>query len=473
MNHTDEKILELYVLEAAEVIGQKAEIEQHINICNGCRNLYEEIKSYYCEVNELVEERLQKNTQLITLRSLALKQSIFENRQLSQLPKTHPVRFALFLIRHPLASVMSLAAAIVLGVLFMFPTTGENDTNPDYARARDEFLRVYNKEGDVLWKKKIGIGYDIEQLQTHKHPGSQYYPDEYLKTVDVNGDGVREILAIFGMVQNRDDKNVIYCFNADGSERWRYKFNRSMTFGDEHFPDEYFFKQLLVGDYNNDNSIEIIAVINHQGWYPGVILNIDAHTGKLIGEYWHSGSINGIICKDLDKDGNAEIIATGENNAYDLASLIVLDTRYLSGHSPAPHKYTPQNIIKAIEKYYLLISRSELKKYATHKRNRTFSPRFTSEGSLIISNIEEYDNNYYSIFYTFDSTLICKKVEGEDKFVSLYNKFLADGKLTQKLDEQYFEELRKGVLYWNGEKFVDYSTQNKNYLSAIRQKHLP
>lgn len=473
MDHINESILELYVLEATEVFAQRGAIEQHINSCDGCRNLYEEINSYYLDVEQLTEERLQKNTQLITLRSLASKQSIFWNTALSQLQKTHPARFVLFVIRHPVTSVMSLAAAIVLGALFMLPTAGVKDTNPDYARAKNEFLRVYNKDGDELWKKKIGIEYDLEQLQTRQHPGSQYYLDEYLQTVDVDGDGINEILAVFGMVQKRDDKNAIYCFNADGSERWRYKFNRSMTFGDEHFPDQYFFKQFLVGDFDNDKSTEIVAVVNHEVWYPGVILKIDAYTGKLISEYWHSGSINGIITKDLNKDGYAEIIATTENNAYDLASLIVLDPRFLDGHSPALAPYTPKNIKKAIEKYYLLLSRSELKKYATHKRNKTFHPRFISEESFIVANVEEYENKYYTLFYTFDSTLVCKKVEGEDKFVALYNQFLAAGKLTQKLDETYFEKLKKGVLYWNGERFVDYPAMNKKYIAAIRQKHLP
>jgi hypothetical protein len=51
----------------------------------------------------------------------------------------------------------------------------------------------------------------------------------------------------------------------------------------------------------------------------------------------------------------------------------------------------------------------------------------------------------------------------------LHQKLEAEGKLTKKLDKQYYEDLRKRVLYWDGEKFVKEPTMNKNYLKAAHK----
>lgn len=470
MYHIDEKILELYVLEAAEVFEKRVEIEQHINMCIGCRNLYEEINSYYIEVGELEEERIKINTQLITMRNFTSPKSMSGYSTLSQIPKTYPAQVIFFIIRHPIASLMSLAAAFVFGVLFMMPKPAEQDTNPEYARAKDEFLVVYNKNGEVLWRKHIGIGYDLENLQKQE-PG--FYPDEYLQAVDVDEDGKKEIIATFGMLSEWQPKNAIYCYTSDGDERWTYRFNRQMTFGNNVFDDTYQFRNFLVEDFDRNGSFEIIAAINHGGWYPTAITKIDATEGKLLNEYWHSGSIHRLINRDLNNDGIEEIIATGENNGFNLASVFVLDPRNFQGHSPAPEEYTPKDISIGNEKYYLLINRTDLKKYASHKRNMARGIRFTPDGSLIVAVTEEIDLKQYTLLYIFSPTLQCLTVDGEDKFVTLHNKFVTEGKLTEKLDKKYYEDLRKGVQYWDGERFVNYQTTNKNYLALTHTKQLP
>lgn len=270
----------------------------------------------------------------------------------------------------------------------MMPKSPVKDINPEYARAKDEFLIVYNKIGDVLWRKHIGIGYDLEKLQKLVHP---FYPNEYLQTFDVNGDGKKEVIAIFGMMSGREPNNVIYCYDSEGNELWTYKFNRQMTFGNSVFDDTYQFAKFLVGDFDKNGSSEIIAVLYHGGWFPSAIIRIDASQGKLLSEYWHSGSIHKLMNRDLDSDGIEEIIASGENNSFNLASIVVLDPRNFQGHSPASEEYTPKDVLIGNEKYYLLINRTDLKKYASHPRNRAREMSFTSDGSLIVHVTEEID----------------------------------------------------------------------------------
>lgn len=67
------------------------------------------------------------------------------------------------------------------------------------------------------------------------------------------------------------------------------------------------------------------------------------------------------------------------------------------------------------------------------------------------------------LLHFFDNKMNCVKVSDDDKFTALHQKLEAEGKLTKKLDKQYYEDLRKSVLYWDGEKFLKEPTMNKNY----------
>jgi len=58
----------------------------------------------------------------------------------------------------------------------------------------------------------------------------------------------------------------------------------------------------------------------------------------------------------------------------------------------------------------------------------------------------------------------CIKVGDDDVHSEFHKKLEKEGKLTKKLDEKYYEDLRKSILYWDGEKFVNYPTMNRRYL---------
>ncbi len=472
MKHLEENIIELYILGYLDNTEEYEAIERHLKECQGCLASYQEIADYYTDVEHLQEQRLKASPQALTVRRMVTRfQTFQETLSPRNIKPTLPARFMFFVLRHPAISSVCFTAivfaSLILGTIDFKP----KDTNPEYARAKDEFLVVYNKNGDELWRKHIGIGYGLENLRDQE---PFLDPDEYLQTVDVDGDGKKEVIAIFGMLSKwQPKKNTIYCYTSDGNERWTYKFNRQMTFGNNIFDDTYQFSKFLIGDFDKNDSFEIIAVMYHGGWYPSAIIKIDASQGKLLNEYWHSGSIRKLMHSDLDNDGVDEIIATGENNGFNLASIVVLDPRNFTGHSPAPEEYTPKDVSIGNEKYYLLINRTDLKKYASHKRNRARGVRFTSDGSLIVDVTEEIELKQYILLYLFSRTLQCINVDGEDKFVTLHNKYLADGKVTEKLDEQYYEDLRKGVQYWDGENFVNYPTMNKKYLALTNTKQLP
>ncbi|MGA9364753.1 MAG: hypothetical protein WBW16_10325 [Bacteroidota bacterium] len=468
MNHIDEETLELYVLESEEISTRRAEIEAHLRECAGCEALRKEIEEFYSEVQSIREERSKATSQALTLRNVALKVPTYtEFGPLSQIPKTWPARVVLFAIRHPFVSTSGFIALLIAALLLGMMIKTAKDLNLAYARAKDEFLVAYNKGGDELWRKHIGPGYDSEKLRT----GPRYEPDKYLVSLDVDGDGKQEVIAAFGLYGGSvlwPMRDAVVCYNADGSNRWVSKLGRKMTFGTESFTDDYVVRQILVTDRNKNRELEVMALIGHEQYYPGVILRLDPSTGSVLSEYWHSGNLASLTYRDIDGDGIAELLAAGQDNAYDMASLTVLDPQAVSGHSPAPPAYTPNGIPAGREKYHILFPRCDVRKVASRKRNVGEFLSVQEDRLLGIGVAEEVDNSPYYLFYFFGDSMKCVRVEGQDKFVYLHRRLEAQGKLSRELDARYYEELRQGVLYWDGDKFVKEPTMNKYYtLSKI------
>ena len=215
MEHIEKKILEKYIISREDFSpGELGNITAHLEQCAHCKDHAEKLTAFYDGVNKelqnepserdmaFAEKMLTRNQLALPEKKLALQERV--DNALSTFveiiePYHRPLaqRFVRYIQIHPirLASGFSLAAALVFATLLIRPMF--KDTNPSYARAKDEFLIVFNKEGEELWKKHIGIGYDLEKLRVQV-PG--YDPENYLQAVDVGGDGIKESIAIVGML---------------------------------------------------------------------------------------------------------------------------------------------------------------------------------------------------------------------------------------------------------------------------------
>lgn len=466
MEHIDQKILEMYVLEADGVKEQRPVIEQHLKECAGCRALHEEIVDYYADVIEMRKERVQESPEAITLRGMFLKVSPYDAVPSAYIPRTIPARIVLFVIRHYVVSSMSFVALIVAAVLALYPTHHIMDKNPSYARAKDEFLVAYNKEDETIWKKHIGPKYD-ESIVTA-------LGGYYLATIDLDGNGRNEIIGIFGGFPVHSPlMSSMICFSDNGDERWKFGYHRQMTFGTEKFSDDYQFVGIMTGDFTGDGNPEIAAVARHDPYWPTSVVMLNAKDGTFRQEYWHCGWIYDINHKDMDKNGIEELFLVGVNNAFLRTSITVLDPRYVSGCSPTTAQYSPSDIPLGLEKYYILLPLSDLSTRPPSSNNWIGYLSFKGDGSIEIKSEEPFDKERYDLLFYFDSTMKCIKVRPTDDFVRFHRKMEAEGKLKTIVDEQYLDNLRRAVQYWDGDKFVLEPTMNRLYLEAIHGKRTP
>ncbi len=460
MKHIDEKILELYAMNSEQVQSIRIEIEEHLKVCAGCSTLYEELKEYYSEVEPLLTENFDEKA-LIVSSKMNLPEFTKKHSILTYIENLSPLPVVKFIRYHPVATFISFSGLVIAILLLLIPYTSTKKVNPDYARAKDEYLIAYSIEGEQLWKKHIGVGYDTQNLEA-----LYANTDNYLTAYDVNNDGKKEIITIFGYVKNINKENQLICYNPDGTEKWKYEFHSQIKYGEETFTDNYKIASFIVGDFDKDGKSEIIAATQHTPYYPSAILCLDAESGKLLSEYWHAGHISSNISqKDFNNDGVDEIFCFGQNNGLNLAPLLILDPRNINGYSPSSKELIPENITKGTEVYYILFPRSDVNILEGSKRSYCTELEFTSDGYLRVAVSEKYDQiKNYCLYYFFDRDMNCVKVGEDDKFTALHQKLEAEGKLTKKLNKQYYEDLRKNVLYWNGVKFVKELTVNRNYL---------
>jgi len=145
--------------------------------------------------------------------------------------------------------------------------------------------------------------------------------------------------------------------------------------------------------------------------------------------------------------------------------MIILDPRSILGHAPSTDDFTPKEITPGEEKYYLIFPRTDLETLYSHPRNVAFHLSFKSDSLLEVGCEERVlDGPSFVTYFYFDDSLSCVKVVPTDGFTAFHHRMESEGKLTKRLDNQYIEELRQGVRYWDGERFVKEPTMNRRYI---------
>ncbi|MBS4028755.1 MAG: VCBS repeat-containing protein [Ignavibacteriales bacterium] len=475
--HITDREIKKYAAAPLELDENEREaITVHLAGCHLCREHFQKLQTYFSEIeNELntlpsadderfaekmgEQQRILSPSRVLEEPKHAVKifdayAEIIEPYRRSMLQRF--VEFARF---HPVqfGGTMSFAFGL-FAVLYFAVKPMPKDSNPSYARAKDEFLIAYNKEGQELWRKHIGYGYDLEKTL-------QDYPDNtienYVTVADVNNDSKEDAIAVFGWNGFSPTKNTIRCYDESGKERWNYELHKNISSQTEKFSDDYVITQMTTGDFNHDGKIEIIAVARHRLYYPSAIIRLDAEKGILLNEYWNVGTVIQILNADIDGDGTEEILAGVANNSFNVPALIVLNPAAMNGRSPATDAYSFSELPRGTEKMYILFPHSDLFPFSQSKRT-IFQRLVLSSSGFIVGTTDFVESSDELLYYHFDSTFKCTEVSDSDPFVLLHRKLEKQGKLFRKLDNLYYEELRRGVQYWDGERFVPTPTKNRN-----------
>ncbi|HYG98003.1 MAG TPA: hypothetical protein VD837_02655 [Terriglobales bacterium] len=197
--------------------------------------------------------------------------------------------------------------------------------NPALFRIEQNVLVVLDVQGREIWRHAFPA--DI-------NGAVETSPSRYFWTGDLDGDGDTEVLFVHQPAARGIGDAVVYCFSRDGRVRWTFTPGRTVRTQTEEFAPPYHVHQIAVVPHRGKSYIAVSAY--HHLYHPNQIAVLTP-AGKMVREYWHSGTLRHMAAGDLNRDGAPELYVGGVNNGSKAATLIVLDLEGPSGVSKEPN----------------------------------------------------------------------------------------------------------------------------------------
>ncbi|MDP1675501.1 MAG: hypothetical protein Q8L88_01455 [Bacteroidota bacterium] len=462
MKHIDQKILELYVLRDENALQQHEMIEQHLAECAGCRELYARMQDLYAGFFDTIEKsNEQKSDSLLPMKakkSLTILNSpspLQEIRSNYEVERAPIRRVVLFAKRHPIVSLtMSL---FMLGFFWLlglqvFRVLEPVNDNPNYHRyTRDDKLEIYNSQNHLLWsipgKNLAGLISD-EQLGR----GNQIVFE------DIDGDGTNEVITTLILGSEKSTSKTIKVFNNKG------KVVKSIEFKDKNFKfrnlsyDRTFTADNIFAYRDIKNQLRIVTIANN-GRSPTFLVKLDSNF-NIIGQYWHFGHLEH---KLILLNNKKVILLTGKNDVYDVsmgdyAVMAILDPEKLIGVEESAVSQGFGFKKSESEMYYIKFPESDIVKFTNLISS---AKQVVYEDSSVIyidvySGKKEDRVTYSGFNYVFNKRdMSVKMVKFNTGTERTHKQLKEEGKIHSMFNQQYLNNLKNNVQYWDGEKWVN------------------
>lgn len=315
-------------------------------------------------------------------------------------------------------------------------------------------LVITNETGDKLWKYETGMDNLIDEEKyrerfQHKiriKNESESLPLLMIK--DINQDGENEVLFT---PKSRDniDEGIVICFNSQGKQLWKCQTGKKLRFGSTEYSQDFKISGFDLFDINNDGIDEILIISFQLYYFPTQLLLLD-HTGQKLGEYWNSGRLTNYEIVDLNQDNQQELLITGMNNEYNKAALIIFNPSDISGSSPQQSKeYKFSRYSSGSELFYILLPRTDVDSVDFSRESSNLIDIFKNKRISVQVRISR-------ILFEFDFSLAIKEIHPSDIFRRKHQQLKDQGKIDSELDDEYFERLKEGLLYYDGKQWVSH-----------------
>ena len=330
--------------------------------------------------------------------------------------------------------VVGALALVSLGLYLNLPSKGP----PAAFRIESSDLTIADASGRVLWRYAFPLAVDPDSY-------SRFFGFERCTWGDIDGDGRPETLFAYLPLQPARNGATLLCFSPAGKILWRFTPGRAIPDARQTLVPPYLISGVEVIPPSLRSPARVVLTSHHYYGYPNQVAVLDSH-GKLVGEYWHTGHLLHMAQADLDGDGNQEILLTGVNNGYNLATLVVLDAHRLSGASPAPEGDPNrfQGLGPGLEKAVVLFPRSCLARQAAFTRAQAL---WTSKDRIVVlvlqgTSDDEHNSPGYLV-YELDYKLNVLGVTPSDSFQTSHRELEAKGLLDHRLSSAEIDNLRQ------------------------------
>ncbi|MGB0034322.1 MAG: hypothetical protein WBP79_02470 [Candidatus Acidiferrales bacterium] len=305
---------------------------------------------------------------------------------------------------------------------------------PQSARLDGSTLTIVNAEGKELWKKSFAEGFSADG----------YYAGGIATRIwfgDLEGKGHTDVLFLYLSANGpHSHSSTLICYSERGKEKWRWTPGRELP-ELEGSPATFNTVALRVLKATDKSPSRIVVSNVHDPWWPNQIAILDSK-GNMLSEYWHSGHLAFLTLADLDGDGREEIVATGTDNGYLQATLVVLDPERVFGASTEVRPaFQIHGIGDAHERLRLLFPRSDLNK-ALFSYNQAMEP--TVEHSSIRLTVQEcMVPAGCLVWYEFDKNFHLITAYAGEEFRSSHKRFYQNGKDVHPFSKEEEAEFQK------------------------------
>ncbi len=459
--------------------NDRIDIEKHLSECAFCRDYYTRLKNFYSGLEHKLENSPgEKDRELaVTLLrkkgSKLLPSKALEKTEVESLIGTYtdiarvsrreslPQRLYFFAQSRPVVSGVAMFALIaILSITFLFYQES-GDSNPAFALVQNYQLRVYNQDAELLWTKPA-LG--MPDLSSTTWKGSRDHARRYLMVEDIDGNGVKEVLLVYS-ADRKSANDTLACYNYDGSLRWQGELPEPVQYGDREQTRfiHWDVRDFLIIQKNKDQRKQLFVIAGSR-LNPSILFELDPLTGTLLQTYWNNGHINHLHTFDVEGDGNTEIVIGGINNPHENAFIAILDPLNISGYGPTGKEDIPQSVSKAQPKFYILFPKSSVSEsWNTVRYNSTGLIEITPGPALMV-HVNELPGRDFDeqggIIYILDDSMRVTSVTHNAPFRLTHRRLVDEGILNDTLNADYWDNLKRSMRYWDGEKFVNEWVRN-------------
>jgi hypothetical protein len=331
---------------------------------------------------------------------------------------------------------LKLAAAIAaIGIAcYAFIRVLMGHEQPRSGRLEGSALVIMNADGKELWRKGFPEGFS-----------SDWYYEKGLTTRiwfgDLEGTGHTDVLFLYLPADRaQPHSSTLICYSERGKEKWRWTPGRDLP-EMKGSPATFMTVALRVLKATEKRPPRIVVSNLLDPWWPCQVAVLDS-SGKTISEYWHSGHLAFMVLADLDGDGREEIVATGINNGYLQATLVVLDPdRVFGASTEVRDKFQIHGRGVAQERLRLLFPRSDLNK-ALFSYNEALEPT-VEHGTIRLTVRECMVPPGCPVWYEFDKNLHLISAYAGEEFRSNHVRLYQNGKDAHPLSAEELAEFER------------------------------
>ncbi len=239
-------------------------------------------------------------------------------------------------------------------------------------------------------------------------------------------------------------------------------------------------KNIYFQNINYDNTFSIVGfttfrtslnefnllLIAGNGRSPNFIARLDSNL-NIVGKYWHYGNISGMTINNNQKIGKNILVLTGTNDVKDMdfnafPVVMVLDPEKIAGNNEASATKGFGLNNSQSELYYIRFPRTDMEMALKINVGAFLRDNIIESKLDVMINGNDLGNSIgFDYIFSPDEMRILE-VKFNSPTETTHKKLKTEGKIHSTFDEKYLENLKNGVEYWDGERWMKEVVQVKH-----------